>query len=319
MTDSAVHIRTLTKSYGSHAALHGIDLDVPVGSVYGVIGPNGAGKTTTMRILLDLVRPSSGEVQVLGQHPRVGGAQLRRRIGYLPGKLRLNGRMSGRAFLAHLAAISGNVAPRAADSYAERLGVDLSRPVRALSKGNKQKLGLIQAFQHEPELLVLDEPTSGLDPLVQREFHAMLREARERGATVFLSSHVLSEVQATADEVAILRDGRILTVSTVDALRESAVRRARITVGPADAAALVAALSRLEGVTLGADAGTTDPAGRDRTAITASVDSHVDSFIKTLAAHPVLDLTLEEPDLEAAVLRYYDGPATSTRKTEARS
>ena len=317
MTDSAVRIRTLTKNYGSHAALHGIDLDVPVGSVYGVIGPNGAGKTTTMRILLDLVRPSSGEVQVLGHHTRVGGAQLRRRIGYLPGELRLNGRMTGRAFLAHLAAISGNVVPRAADSYAARLGVDLSRPVRALSKGNKQKLGLIQAFQHEPELLVLDEPTSGLDPLVQREFHAMLREARERGATVFLSSHVLSEVQATADEVAVLRDGRILTVSTVDALRESAVRRARITVGSSDAAALVATLSRLEGVTLAADPAA--DAGSDRTAIAASVDSHVDTFIKTLAAHPVLDLTLEEPDLEAAVLRYYDGPATSTRKTEARS
>jgi ABC-2 type transport system ATP-binding protein len=194
------------------------------------------------------------------------------------------------------------VARGTADAYADRLGVDLSRPVRSLSKGNKQKLGLIQAFQHTPELLVLDEPTSGLDPLVQREFHAMLGEARDRGATIFLSSHVLSEVQLTADQVAILREGRIMTVATVDALRESAVRQARITVGPADAAPLAAALSRVEGVTLD---GSTDSA--DRTTVTATVDTHVDAFVKALAGVPLLDLTVEEPDLEAAVLRYYDG------------
>lgn len=304
MTDPALRIRALEKRYGSHTALRGIDLDVPPGAVYGVIGPNGAGKTTTMRILLDLVRPTSGEVRVLGQHPRAGGAALRSRIGYLPGELRLSGRMSGRAFLAHHAAISGPVARDTADAYAERLGVDLSRPVRSLSKGNKQKLGLIQAFQHNPELLVLDEPTSGLDPLVQREFHAMLGEARDRGATVFLSSHVLSEVQLTADRVAILREGRIMTVATVDALRESAVRQARITVSAADAAPLTAALQRLEGVTLGA---TTTSA--DRATVAATVDTHVDAFVKALAGVPLLDLTVEEPDLEAAVLRYYDGDA----------
>jgi ABC-2 type transport system ATP-binding protein len=302
MTNPALRIRGLEKRYGSHTALRGIDLDVPPGAVYGVIGPNGAGKTTTMRILLDLVRPTAGEVRVLGQEPRAGGAELRARIGYLPGELRLSGRMSGRAFLAHHAAISGQVAPHAAEAYADRLGVDLSRPVRSLSKGNKQKLGLIQAFQHSPELLVLDEPTSGLDPLVQREFHAMLGEARDRGATVFLSSHVLSEVQLTADQVAILREGRIMTVATVDALRESAVRQARITVSTADAAPLAATLSRVEGVTLD---GSTDSA--DRTTVTATVDAHVDAFVKALAGVPLLDLTVEEPDLEAAVLRYYDG------------
>src|SRR5690606_34438442 len=159
-----------------------------------------------------------------------------------------------------------------------------------------------QAFQHTPELLVLDEPTSGLDPLVQREFHAMLGEARDRGATAFLSSHVLSEVQLTADRVAILREGRIMTVATVDALRDGAARQARITVSPADAAPLAVALERVEGVTLD---GSTDSA--DRTTVTATVDTHVDAFVKALAGVPLLDLTVEEPDLEAAVLRYYDG------------
>ncbi len=311
-TASAIRIRSLTKRYGSRTALHGIDLDVPAGTIYGMIGPNGAGKTTTMRILLDLVRPTSGELSVLGAHPRTGGADLRRRIGYLPGELRLSGRTSGRALLAHLAAISGNVDPRTTEEYAERLGVDLGRPARSLSKGNRQKLGLIQAFQHRPELLILDEPTSGLDPLVQREFHAMIREARDRGATVFLSSHVLSEVQATADRVAVLRDGRILTVSTVSALRASAVRRARITVAPADAPALLAALARLEGVAISSGDPAPAPAASERVVVAADIDAHVDAFIKTLAAHPVLDLTLDEPDLEAAVLRYYDGPATTT-------
>ncbi|TXK19748.1 ABC transporter ATP-binding protein [Homoserinibacter sp. GY 40078] len=300
--NDAIRVRGLTKNYGNHTALRGVDLDVPAGQVYGVIGPNGAGKTTTMRILLDLVRPTAGEVAVLGEHPRTGGAALRRRIGFLPGELRLAGRMSGRAFLAHYASISGTVPRHTAETYAERLGVDLSRPVRSLSKGNKQKLGLIQAFMHSPELLVLDEPTSGLDPLVQREFHSMLREARERGATVFLSSHVLSEVQLTADRVAILRRGSIAAVSTVDQLREGAVRNARIALDAADADALVRDLSTLIGVT-----GTRRvEATAGQSIVEATVDTHVDEFVKAVSRHRIHDLTLEEPDLEAAVLKFYD-------------
>ena len=212
MTEStaAVTTRGLTKRYGSHTALHGIDLDIRRGSVFGMIGPNGAGKTTTMRLLLDIIRPSGGELRVLGESPRAGGAGLRRRVGYLPGELHLQARVRARELLSHYAEISGDVRPGTVESLADRLGLDLGRPVRNLSKGNKQKVGLIQAFMHEPELLVLDEPTSGLDPLVQQEFHAMLREAKANGQTVFLSSHVLSEVQQTADDIAILRSGRIV-------------------------------------------------------------------------------------------------------------
>ncbi len=217
MTESsaAVTTRGLTKRYGSHTALHGIDLDIPRGRVFGMIGPNGAGKTTTMRLLLDIIRPSAGELHVLGENPRTGGSSLRRRVGYLPGELHLQARVRGRDLLAHYAEISGTVRRGTVESLADRLGLDLGRPVRSLSKGNKQKVGLIQAFMHEPELLVLDEPTSGLDPLVQQEFHAMLREAKAKGQTVFLSSHVLSEVQQTAHEIAILKQGRIVERSTV--------------------------------------------------------------------------------------------------------
>ncbi|MDQ2661394.1 MAG: ABC transporter ATP-binding protein [Actinomycetota bacterium] len=301
---AAVTARGLVKRYGSRTALHGIDLDIPHGSIFGMIGPNGAGKTTTMRLLLDIIRPSGGELRVLGDEPRTGGAGLRRRIGYLPGELHLQARVRGRDLLAHYAEISGSVRPGRVESLADRLGLDLDRPVRSLSKGNKQKVGLIQAFMHEPELLVLDEPTSGLDPLVQQEFHAMLREARASGQTVFLSSHVLSEVQQTADEVAILRAGRIVERSTVAALRESAVRHVRIVVAETDAASTRSVLERAPGV--GAVVEASDREGTR--AFTTTLDSHVDAFVKAIAGLEVVDLTIEEPDLEQTVLAFY-GPA----------
>jgi ABC-2 type transport system ATP-binding protein len=299
--DAAVTTRGLIKRYGSRPALHGIDLDIPRGSVFGMIGPNGAGKTTTMRLLLDIIRPSGGELRVLGQDPRTGGAGLRRRVGYLPGELHLQARVRGRDLLAHYAEISDTVRPGAVEALADRLRLDLSRPVRSLSKGNKQKVGLIQAFMHEPELLVLDEPTSGLDPLVQQEFHAMLREAKANGQTVFLSSHVLSEVQQTADEVAILRAGSIVHRSTVAALRENAVRRVRLVVAEADAATARAILGQAPGI----DAVTEVSNGPGALALSAALDSHVDAFVKAVARLDLVDLTIEEPDLEESVLGFY--------------
>jgi ABC-2 type transport system ATP-binding protein len=296
-----VRARGLVKRYGATTALDGVDLDIPRGSVFGMIGPNGAGKTTTMRLLLDIIRPSGGELTVLGTSPRDGAAALRRRIGYLPGELHLDTRVKGSELLKHYAEISGPVRKGAIDDLADRLGVDLGRPVRTLSKGNKQKVGLIQAFMHEPELLVLDEPTSGLDPLVQQEFHAMLHEARAKGQTVFLSSHVLSEVQQTAHELAILKQGRIVERSTVAALRENAVRHVMLVVAEADAAAARTTLDALSGVT--DVAAVAD--GPGTVALSATLDSHVDAFVKAVARLPVVDLTVEEPDLEEMVLAYY--------------
>jgi ABC-2 type transport system ATP-binding protein len=297
----AVTTRGLTKNYGARTALHGIDLEIPRGSVFGMIGPNGAGKTTTMRLLLDIIRPTAGELSVLGETPRTGGASLRRRIGYLPGELHLQERIRGRELLAHYAEISGTVRPGVVDALADRLDVDLGRPVRSLSKGNKQKIGLIQAFMHEPELLVLDEPTSGLDPLMQQEFHAMLHEAKAKGQTVFLSSHVLSEVQQTAHEIAILKAGRIVERSTVAALRENAVRHVRLVVGEADAAAARSTLEALPGVA-GVESA---PNGTGTVAVSATLDADVDAFVKAVSRLAVVDLTMEEPDLEEMVLAYY--------------
>lgn len=299
-----MRVAGLRKTFGQREVLHGLDFAVERGSVFGVIGPNGAGKATTMRCLLDIIRPSAGVVSVLGEDPRRAGTSLRRRIGYLPGELHLENRTTGRRMLEHFAAISGTVQEQYVEELAARLGLDLDRQTRQLSKGNKQKLGLLQAFMHRPELLVLDEPTSGLDPLVQQEFHAMIREAVRDGATVFLSSHVLSEVQQAADAVAILRDGGIVTISTVEALRASAVRRLRFTVTGTTAHDVGALLARLPGIADAEVRGLSSD-GAGAVEATAALSGHVQPLVRELARLDVLDLVLEEPDLEDQVLKLY--------------
>ena len=295
----AIQTSALSKSYGSVTAVHSLDLAVEQGTVFELIGPNGAGKTTTLRMLLDIIRPSSGSATILGQSPRAGGAAQRRRIGFIPGELRLDGRVKGLALLRHYADISGPVAPGAIEALAERLNLDLTRPVRALSKGNRQKLGLIQAFMHRPELLVLDEPTSGLDPLIQREFLQMLREARDAGQTVLLSSHVLSEIQQSADQVAVLAAGRIVAEGDVASLRLHSVRRLRAGIADSDVATVRDRLSRLEHVRdLEIFEGAT-------VRVLATVNGDIDELVKALANFRLTDLTVEEPDLEESVLDLY--------------
>ncbi|MFJ4172671.1 ABC transporter ATP-binding protein [Microbacterium sp. NPDC089696] len=317
MTD-AIEIQRLHKRYGRRIALHELDLHVRPGTVFGLIGPNGAGKTTTLRTLVDVIRPSSGSVRVLGEDPRHGGAALRRRLGYVPGELRLDGRSSGHRMLAFYAQVSGARDAAAtlstARELADRLGVDLARPVRTLSKGNKQKVGLIQAFMHRPELLILDEPTSGLDPLVQREFLQMVREARDAGQTVLLSSHVLSEIQQTADEVAVLADGRVVADGDVASLRLGSVRRIRAAIRDTDAAAVRAGFEAVPGVT-GLEVREADGILH----VSGTVEGAIDPFVKALAAREVQDLTVEEPDLEESVLRLYGAsgshPSSATPHT----
>jgi ABC-2 type transport system ATP-binding protein len=296
----AIRTTELSKRYGSHTALHGLDLTIEPGTVFGLIGPNGAGKTTTLRMLLDIIRPTGGTARVLGEDPRTAGPALRRRIGFVPGELRLEGRVKGRALLNHFADISGPVAPGAIDGLADRLGLDLSRQVRHLSKGNKQKLGLVQAFMHSPELLVLDEPTSGLDPLVQREFMAMVREARDNGQTVLLSSHVLSEIQQTADVVAVLSQGRVVAEGAVESLRLASIRRVRAGLADTTEDAVRTALGKLTHLKE-VDVRTVGEIVR----LTATVNGDIDAVVKEIARHRVVDLAVEEPDLEESVLSLY--------------
>lgn len=300
----AIELTRLRKQYGRHTAVDSLDLRIEPGTVFGLIGPNGAGKTTTLRMILDIIRPTAGVIRVLGEDPRRGGPALRRRIGFIPGELRLDGRATGRRLLDFYAEVSGPVDSGMITSLADRLGLDLTRPVRTLSKGNKQKLGIVQAFMHEPPLLVLDEPTSGLDPLVQREFLRLVTDARERGQTVLLSSHVLSEIQQTADAVAVLSRGKVVAEGDVASLRLGAIRRVRAGLAMADERTISEQLRALPQVSELEVRG-----GADAVRVSATVEGDIDPLVKVLAQHRVIDLAVEEPDLEESVLRLYGEPS----------
>src|SRR5436190_9655510 len=219
---AVIQTEKLTKSYGSHRGIIDVNLEVQDGEVFGFLGPNGAGKTTTIRTALDLIRPTSGRALVFGIESSADPVSIHRRIGYIPGEFTLYDRLTGGQTLAYFANLRGGVDKAYQASLIERFDIDPSRRFKELSKGNKQKIGLVIALQHRPELLILDEPTSGLDPLVQQSFYALVREAKADGRTVFLSSHNLSDVEHTRERVAIMRDGRIVRSGRVDTLRDLA-------------------------------------------------------------------------------------------------
>jgi ABC-2 type transport system ATP-binding protein len=297
MADTAIQTDGLIKTYGrGNRGLAGLDLEVKTGEVYGYLGPNGAGKSTTIRILLDLIRPTAGSVRVLGLDPRADGVEVRRRVGYLAGDFIVDGRQTGRQLLTYLGNLRGGVAAARIDELADRLGLDLDRQIKGLSRGNRQKVGIVQAFMHEPELLILDEPTTGLDPFLQQEFVRLVQAAKRRGATVFMSSHVMSEVQQTADRVGIIRDGALVTVESVESLRERAVRGVTITF---DGAFDRSAFERLPGFS---DVSVTGPTVRGRLA------GHADELVKAASRYTVVDLLCEEPDLEEIFFHFYARP-----------
>ncbi len=242
---SAIHTVGLTKFYGSHLGMEDVDLDVRKGEVFGFLGPNGAGKSTTIRTLLDEIRPTSGSATILGMDTHRDAVAIRRHIGYIPGDLALYPNLTGMDTLTFFGNMRGGVDWSYVDELADRLDSDLSRKVGDLSTGNRQKVGVIQAFMHRPDLLIMDEPTSGLDPLVQREFQKMVGEVSAEGTTVFLSSHTLSEVQRVANRVGIIRNGRLITVESVAELRSKATRQVEFVL---DAEADVAAFEAVDGV-----------------------------------------------------------------------
>ncbi len=297
MTQAAITAASLVKDYGSTRALDGLDLEVSRGEVFGFLGPNGAGKSTTIRVLLDVLRPTSGRVEVLGAEPRAGGAALRARVGYLPGELALPSGARTGELLERLARLRGGAGTSSIAPLAERLGLDLTRPARTLSKGNRQKVGLVQAFAHAPELLVLDEPTSGLDPLLQREFLAMVREARERGATVFMSSHVLSEVQDVADRVAVVRAGVIVDVDDVTTLRQRAGQRVELTFAEPVSAADFAHLGGVEDLEV-------EPLGRG-TRMTCLLRGEPGALLEAAARHRVTRWSAQDRELEELFMDFY--------------
>ncbi|MGZ3586715.1 MAG: ABC transporter ATP-binding protein [Candidatus Limnocylindrales bacterium] len=293
----AIRIEGLVKDYGPVHAVRGIDLEVRRGEVFGFLGPNGAGKTTTIRCLLDLLRPTAGRVSVLGLDPRRDGIALRRRLAYMPGELRLPERMTAAGLVAAIGRLRGGLDPARRDELAARLDLDLHRRMRDLSSGNRRKVALLLAFLADAELLVLDEPTNGLDPLMQREFLRLVREARTRGTTIFLSSHVLSEVQRAADRVAVLREGKVVVVGGVEELRRRARQRVEV---------WFAGLPPLE--ELAQLAGLTDVAVEDHRLI-AVLSGPIQPLLEILGRYPVVSMLVEEPDLEQAFLDLYEDAA----------
>ena len=293
--EAVIRLEGLTKYYGKSRGVSGLDLEVYPGEVFGYLGPNGAGKTTTIRLLLDLIRPTSGRALVLGSEPRRGGPALRRQIGYLAGDPALYRKMTGRQLLSYLGHLRGLPGLGPAEALAERFELDLSRPIGDLSRGNRQKVAVVQAFMHSPQLLVLDEPTSGLDPLMQREFYRLVAEAKAEGRTVFLSSHVLSEVERIADRVGIVREGRLVVVEGLDALKAKALRRLEIHFAAPVARDEFAALPGVQDVVV------------EGSVLICTAVGSIDGLVKAAARHEVTNLVTHEADLEELFLRYYEG------------
>jgi ABC-2 type transport system ATP-binding protein len=293
-----IQTEKLTKSYGPHRGIVDLDLEVAGGEVFGFLGPNGAGKTTTIRTLLDHLRPTSGRARVFGIETTADPVEIHRLTGYLPGEFALYDRLTGGQTIEYFANLRGGVDRAHQASILERLDVDPSRRFKEYSKGNKQKIGLVIAFQHRPELLILDEPTSGLDPLVQQAFYDLVGEAKAEGRTVFLSSHVLSEVERTCDRVAIIRDGRLVRTGRVDTLRDLAHHQVELRFAETVPAAEFTALP-----------GVSDVVVEDHT-LRLRAAGPMTPVVRAAAGHELLDFLSSEPSLEATFLAEYGREAT---------
>ncbi|MCP4084014.1 MAG: ABC transporter ATP-binding protein [Actinomycetia bacterium] len=294
-TPAAIQTEGLTKHYGDVRALHDLDLEVRQGEVFGFLGPNGSGKTTMIRTMLDEIRPTRGRASILGMDTHQQAVEIRRHVGYVPGDLALYPNLTGHDTLSYFANLRGGVDWAYVESLADRLDADLSKKVGDLSTGNRQKVGLIQAFMSRPEVLIMDEPSTGLDPLMQREYQAMMREVAAEGRTVFLSSHTLSEVQRVADRVGIIRQGRLIAVEEVASLRAKAIRRIELS------------FERAVDPSVFADVpGVRDLEIMNHHQVTVSFDGPMEALLAAATdGHHLVDILTHDADLEEIFLTYY--------------
>ena len=290
---AVIHTEQLTKSYGPHRGITEVDLDVEEGEIFGFLGPNGAGKTTTMRVLLDLIRPTSGRAEVFGIETTADPVAIHRRLGYLPGEFDLYDRLTGADTIAYFANLRGGVDAGYVAELIERLDLDPSRRFKEYSKGNKQKVGLVVALQHRPDMLILDEPTAGLDPLVQRTFFDIVREARSDGRTVFLSSHIIDEVDRTCDRVAIIREGRLVQVDSIEAIRRLAFHHVELTFGAPVASGIFSSIDGVSDVEV------------DGHVVRMRVAGPIGAVLAAAAPHGIIDVVSREPNLEDVFLAQY--------------
>jgi ABC-2 type transport system ATP-binding protein len=290
---SVIHTEQLTKTYGIHRGITEVDLDVEAGEIFGFLGPNGAGKTTTMRVLLDLIRPTAGRAEVFGIETTRDPVAIHRRVGYLPGEFDLYDRLSGADTITYFANLRGGVDAAYVAELVERLDLDPSRRFKEYSKGNKQKVGLVVALQHKPDLLILDEPTAGLDPLIQQTFFEIVREAKAEGRTVFLSSHIIDEVDRTCDRVAIIREGRLVQVDRIETIRQLAFHHVELTFSQSVSAAVFTSLDGVSDIDVVGDV------------VRMRVSGPIGQVIAAAAPHGLIDVVSREPNLEDVFLAQY--------------
>jgi ABC-2 type transport system ATP-binding protein len=293
MSENVIETQELTVYYGKHLGITGVNLSVEKGEIFGFLGPNGAGKTTTQRVLLDVIHPTSGRATMFGRDCQTDGVSVRKRVGYLPGELSLYPNMKGQDFLAVLGSLLENtVDPAYLQQLLERLDLDPMRKMKEYSRGNKQKIGIVAAFMGQPDLLILDEPTTGLDPLVQQTVHELVLEAKAEGRTVFLSSHILPEVQAVCDRVGIIREGKLIKTDRVENLTHQQFKRVNLTLRqspPADAFAL-------PGVT---------ETGRDGQTVTLEIQQGLDRVMEIAVPFGIVDIETPPVTLEEIFLAFY--------------
>jgi len=291
--EPVIVIDNLHKSYGKVQAVKGISMHVEQGEIFGFLGPNGAGKTTTIRCMLDVIRPTSGMLRVLGLDAQRDNMELHRRIGYLPGDVRLPGDMTGKQVIDYFSCLQG-LKPVLLNDLVARFDVEMKRPLKSYSKGMRQKIGVVLAFMCDPEVLILDEPTSGLDPLLQRTFNEFLLQEQTRGKTIFMSSHIMSDVEKVCQRVAVIRQGEIVTIEEVEKLRQKAGQRVTVEFGDAVTAYEVA---RMPGVSM---------VTTHNHVYHFNISGSMDALIKALSRHEVLRLQAEEAPLEEVFLKFYE-------------
>lgn len=287
-----IQTEQLTKFYGRARGIDDINLSVEEGEVFGFLGPNGSGKTTTIRILLDFIRASSGKARVFGMDVHTDAPRIKSRLGYLPAEYGMYGKMKAADYLQFLGSVRGHRTPRLQDRLIELLGLDVSRQVKSFSHGTRQKLAVVQAFMHDPELLVLDEPTSGLDPLIQQRFYELILEVKERGRTVFLSSHVLSEVERVCDRVAILKEGRLVALHTIADLKKVRLKTIEVTFEREPDESIF----RLEGVR---------KIEKNVRTVRLWVDANINGILRAISQYPVDNISCQDARLEDIFLEYY--------------
>lgn len=293
--EPAIVIDNLVKTYGKAQAVRGISMRVERGEIFGFLGPNGAGKTTTIRCLLDVIRPSSGSLRVLGLDAQHDQYALHQHIGYLPGDVRLPGRMTGKQLINYFARLQGRE-PILLKKLMERFDVEMKRPLKGYSKGMRQKIGIVLAFMCDPDVLILDEPTSGLDPLLQKVFNEFLLEEQARGKTIFMSSHIMSDVEKVCQRVAVIRNGSLVTVEAVEALREKAGQQVTVEFGDVVS---ISDLAYIPGVSM---------VTQTNSSYHFNVSGSMDALIKALSQHNVTRLHAQEAPLEEVFLKFYEEP-----------